>query len=95
MRLINADAAKAELRKDCQNCAVNGSSFCKTECIINRRCDFLDDQPTVERPHGRWSPETLDGFARCSECNCVDIFTYPFCPNCGSDMREEVNNGTK
>lgn len=48
MRLIDADAAKADIKKDCPNCTVNGSSFCKTECIINRRCDFLDEQPTVE-----------------------------------------------
>lgn len=48
MRLIDADAAKAKLREYCQTCTANGTSFCKTECIINWRCDFLDDQPTVE-----------------------------------------------
>ena len=48
MRIIDADAAKADIRKDCPNCTVNGSSFCKTECIINLRCEFLDEQPTAK-----------------------------------------------
>lgn len=54
MRLIDADAAKADIRKDCPNCTVNGSSFCKTECIINLRCEFLDEQPTVTEPKYKW-----------------------------------------
>lgn len=48
MRLIDADKAKADLRKDCWTCKVNGSSFCKNDCYINNMCDFLDKQPTAE-----------------------------------------------
>ena len=97
MRLIDADAAKADIRKDCPNCTVNGSSFCKTECIINRRCDFLDEQPTVEpeikRPYGNWILCEGNYFSRCSICG--DIWLNEecnnYCPKCGSYMRSENN----
>lgn len=51
-----------------------------------------------ERPHGEWVRYTEDGFAyaKCSACkwDSGESFEYamdrfPFCPNCGADMRGE------
>lgn len=94
MRLIDADAAKADIRKDCPNCTVNGSSFCKTECIINRRCDFLDEQPTVEeRPRGTWLLCHDTYFSKCSICGVIWLNEEcrDYCPNCGAYMRGNKN----
>lgn len=65
--------------------------------------DIVFDAPTIEeRKTGRWTHAcgTGDGIWKCTECGfeidahgCVDpveyLETYKFCPNCGSDNREE------
>ena len=64
----------------------------------------VKDMPTIDPQHkpGRWTHAwgTDDGIWKCSKCGfeinahgCVDpveyLETYKFCPNCGSDNREE------
>ena len=97
MRLIDADRAKKRLREDCPECTVNGSSFCKTECIINLRCKFLDEQPTVEKKKkGQWILCDDTYFSKCSICGdiCLNEECWNYCSNCGAYMRSN-NNGKK
>jgi len=101
MRLIDADKVKIESRKHCINCNLNGTKQCKT-CVINLICDRLDLQPTAEeRPRGMWVYETkLDGVGNWYCSNCYEDKQWigknsDFCPYCGADMREGVNNGKK
>lgn len=65
--------------------------------------NVLKEQPTIEpeRKPGRWTHAwgTDDDIWKCSECGFeIDahgcdpveyLETYKFCPNCGSDNREE------
>lgn len=72
--------------------------------FLETLCKDIDKRPTVEpeRKTGRWTHAlgTGDGIWKCSECGfeidahgCVDpveyLEIYKFCPNCGSDNREE------
>ena len=55
--------------------------------------DLLDEQPTVEQPHGKWiyhAEWELDGECayECSRCGMGVDVDYNFCPNCGSDNRK-------
>lgn len=62
----------------------------------------IDEQPTVERPHGEWIKERLQiderhfrSFAKCKVCGCefkpysFAVKEFDFCPKCGADMRKE------
>ena len=40
---------------------------------------------------GHWIPYLKEGLiVKCSECKSRYTLGYNFCPNCGADMREEV-----
>ena len=48
-----------------------------------------------ERKRGRWREYPIaDGMNQCSECGILCFGESNFCPNCGSDMRGEANEGT-
>lgn len=49
MRLINADRLKAKFRESCKTCNLNGTLYCKNDCIVNILCERVDLQPTEER----------------------------------------------
>ena len=59
--------------------------------------DEIDNAPTIEeRPHGEWKfiqGATTQGSLKCSFCNYRNYHktNYNFCPNCGSDMRQEAS----
>ncbi len=43
-----------------------------------------------ERPQGEWIYGHLD-YSTCSNCNYANHYgDFPFCPNCGADMRKEI-----
>ena len=45
-----------------------------------------------ERPQGEWIYGNLD-YSTCSNCNYANHYgDFPFCPNCGADMRMEKND---
>ena len=54
--------------------------------MMNERIEKLSQE--VNRPHGEWNYDMFDENYHCSECNRVGATIYPFCPNCGADMRE-------
>lgn len=50
----------------------------------------------VKRKTGKWIPEAEDWrnqivWVKCSECGFDASTTYNFCPNCGADMKGELN----
>ena len=55
--------------------------------------DVIDNAPTVEeRPQGEWEKIGEIGLAyKCNKCGEVSVIPTNFCPNCGADMRGEVN----
>ena len=50
--------------------------------------DGSEDGLNDIRPHGEWIPDPeVNVFIRCSVCNELETWKYPFCPHCGADMR--------
>lgn len=98
MRPIDADALKEQF-KDKEGDVFTAFHF----------YDAIDEMPAVnavERKRGMWINDK--GFYRCSACNelwchwwasCVPIERMNkimhFCPNCGADMRGEMNDSYK
>lgn len=56
--------------------ALNGFELCPTADVR-------------ENVHGEWAKICWKAF-RCSECKKVSEYYTNFCPNCGADMRKEV-----
>lgn len=60
-------------------------------CAIDMAIEALKEQ----RPHGKWIiiDDCEKFIARCSVCGRIldsrMVKYYPFCPNCGADMRKE------
>lgn len=51
----------------------------------------------VEVKHGRWDAKIMHDIGTytvywCSVCNCCSYFKHNYCPNCGADMRERMDN---
>lgn len=65
--------------------------------LANAILNAIDNAPTVEeRPQGEWIKWNFKTFGamgdweyKCSNCGKVYDGEYNFCPNCGTDMREE------
>lgn len=57
---------------------------------------LINTMPTVERPKGKWIPQTdYDGFTywKCSKCGKKNDYEITdFCFRCGADMRKETEN---
>ena len=53
---------------------------------------LLDQQPTVERPKGKWIYKmqvmTNPYCYKCSNCGLLAVGKHNFCPNCGAEMEE-------
>lgn len=82
------------------------SEFGITEVDVFRR-EVIENAPTVpneymrgyeaaerehKRPQGKWIYGNLD-YSTCSNCMYSNHYgDFPFCPNCGADMRKEKND---
>lgn len=80
MRLIDADAIQipstsVDMFENCRNCKLLDEDQVR---------ELINSAPTIEPKRGEW----IDGI-KCSKCGQVDISRPNFCPNCGSDNREE------
>jgi hypothetical protein len=91
-RLIYADDA-IEL--------INGLESLPWEEETEEMVNSLATVDAVEVVHGRWINKTkeihgmVDERNDCSNCGQVYWFACPdfnYCPNCGADMRERINN---
>lgn len=62
---------------------------------LNQACLCIEQQPTIERPKGKWKRGLGSKYHFCTQCNnCAllndkseEIFSS-FCPNCGAEMEE-------
>lgn len=97
MRLIDADALKAKIRK-----AEKEFRRCKIEPVgykmafadgVGAVADLIvDEAPTIEeRKHGHWV-EVDDVTEECALCGEIGDCNYSYCPWCGAKMDGE-NNG--
>lgn len=72
------------------------------ESLKRQLCDLAAEILKIaaesERKKGKWKREVLgstSGYGttvmyQCSECEQMAISQYNYCPNCGTDMRKEV-----
>lgn len=104
MRLIDADALKAKIRK-----AEKEFRRCKIEPVgykmafadgVGTVADLIVDAATTveERKHGHWIGKPIAGYSmvRCSVCFAFanNIERWNYCPICGAKMDEVVKNDT-
>ena len=102
MRLIDADALKASIVRQCDDCRKLGLDEI-AEAIQKGFLQEIDNAPTIEpeRNKGKWI-ETKDsewsggGCYKCSHCSLGISFElfglmpeWNYCPNCGVNMMEE------
>lgn len=95
MRLIDREAAKAELLRVMGEVQADGAYFDGIRDGYQSAADRLDTQPVVEaRKHGRWKvePYLIGTTHRCSMCGenygmLHEIYKY--CPYCGAKMDGE------
>ena len=76
-----------------------GDAPCRA-CGIGDVLDDLEDAPSadvVEQKRGRWELDILDGTPVygpvtivCSECHRISFSGFPYCPNCGAKMEEQI-----
>lgn len=92
MRLIDADAAKAELLRMVGDIHGWGEFFDGIRSGYQSAADRLDTMPVVEeRKHGHWLTKKA-WHVECSECHHVLEFicdVKKYCPNCGAKMDGE------
>lgn len=98
MRLVEADAIKAEIQDICDNCwhpyRLGG---CPEHCGINDAVKAIDSALPVDAVpvrYGRWvmMEGELAFWDECSECGKKILHRtpyYDFCPNCGANMRKD------
>lgn len=58
--------------------------------------DYLVYRCEPQRPQGEWifrKGVTCGGYYKCNKCGEVERAEKNFCPNCGTDMRKENDNG--
>lgn len=90
MRLIDVDAAKAELLRMVGDIHGWGEFFDGIRSGYQSAADRLDTMPTVEeRKHGHWEDIDLDTSV-CSVCKKPQEYETKYCPECGAKME---NNG--
>ncbi|WP_370832579.1 hypothetical protein [Phascolarctobacterium faecium] len=95
MRLIDVDAAKAELLRIAGDVHCWGEFFDGIRSGYQSAADRLDTMPTVEeRKQGHWIEKNLGGNTSitCSCCKTL-VFTnstrFNHCPYCGAEMDGE------
>ena len=93
MRLIDADAFKKYIEDGIDGLILPRDKVEKAIAITKGFLKDIDEQPTVELPHGEWICKGSVGNGTwCSVCDTnIKLFPnrYSFCPNCGADMRKE------
>ena len=92
MRLIDVDAAKAELLcviSITEDIHARSGFFDGIRVGYKRAADRLDTMPTVEeRKQGHWIDITFDA-SMCSVCQNTQEYETKYCPNCGAEMKGE------
>ncbi len=83
--------------KDIYSCGIrNGMRWCMA--LLEEDAPKFEDTSLYvrqERKKGKWKDyPIIDGCLQCSNCGVLRMGEPSnYCPNCGSDMREEKDNG--
>lgn len=91
MKLIDANAAKAELLAIAETIPAWPGFFDGLKTGYQSAADRLDTMPTEERKNGHWLTKKAWHIG-CSECHPVLEFicdVKKYCPNCGAKMEGE------
>ena len=101
MRLIDADLLEKEIYKWMPKDQETwmDSEIPPIENLVVSIMMTIQEQPTVDAVpvrHGKWTNHILGstGYGttvmhQCSECECMTISRFRYCPNCGARMDEE------
>lgn len=108
--LIDRQAALKKMCESCGYCERFEKAMRTTHPdFVSDKCNnykFLAEQPAIESQirHGRWIelPKALnpdENPCKCSACgHCLSFYNHyqksKFCPNCGADMREVIEDAT-
>ena len=85
MRLVDKEAAKAELLRVMGDVQAYGAYFEGIRDAYQSAADRLDTLPVVEeRKHGHWIDTSI-----CSMCKNPQEIETTYCPNCGAKMEGE------
>ena len=100
MRLIDADALIDDLEHDVamdqdtldfeELTEINRANIQFDKDCKQNAIDLLKNAPTIEpeRKKGKWKLDRdTERDWYCSECGYIGNRWFPFCPNCGADMR--------
>ena len=86
MRLVDKEAAKAELLRVMGDVQAYGAYFEGIRDAYQSAADRLDTLPVVEeRKHGHWIDIDFDT-SICSMCKNPQEIETTYCPNCGAKM---------
>ncbi len=89
MRLVDKEAAKAELLRVMGDVQAYGAYFEGIRDAYQSAADRLDTLPVVEeRKHGHWIDIDFDT-SICSMCKNPQEIETTYCPNCGAKMEGE------
>ena len=93
MRLIDADALLDFL--DVGH-LIPPTEICFSELMMKNIIELMPTVDAVPVRHGKWTNHILGstGYGttvmhQCSECECMTISRFRYCPNCGARMDEE------
>lgn len=83
-KYIEVDAVMRELERE-----VELADDWKTAHEIANVVKYFPTADVRPNVHGEWAKICWKAF-RCSECKNISEYYTDFCPNCGADMRKEV-----
>lgn len=78
-----------KMPKGCYECPLTDGEY--GDCKVGATGEYdpyRKDCPLEEPKTGKWLYKESD-HGKCSECGAWVFELYPFCPNCGADMRGE------
>ena len=99
MRLIDADALLEPDENSDKVLIIGGQNGGGKTLVMAMELlkQKVKNAPTIEAEpvkHGRWIiVNHKECFCRCSECGCMPMYKYNYCPNCGAKMDGGADNG--
>ena len=96
-KYVKADKVKEKCAESCKYVRVGDEEYLSVGDVC-RIVDEIQAEDVKKNKHGKWERkpdpyEFFDDIPVCSECGCTTKYREetPFCPNCGADMRGELD----